>query len=129
MLFVLVDSHQMTQHYILNARSYRTVTDFSTRFCSVKEAAMCFFDKIISQGIVNFVCLRRHIYQFPNLPSMKETLKYLYLHKDETLQMKISTDQKTKRQLKKQGYYSSTVNYRTIIPESFHGRFGNFTVF
>jgi len=49
MLFVLVNSCQMTQRNILNARSYRTVTDFSTRFCSVKGAAMCFFDIILSR--------------------------------------------------------------------------------
>lgn len=119
MLFVLVNSYQMTQRNILNDRSYQTITDFSTRFCSVKKAAMCFFDTILSHGRGNFRCLYRHTYQFPNLPSMEETLKYLHLHPEETLHMKISTDQKTKRQLIKQGHYSSTVNYRTSIPETF----------
>jgi len=41
---------------------------------------------------------------------MEKPLKYLYLHPEETLHMKISTEQKTKRQLIKQGHYSSTVS-------------------
>ena len=90
---------------------------------------MCFFDIILSHGIYNFGCLYRQIYQFPNLPSMEESLKYLHLHPEETPHMKISTDQKTKRQLIKQRLYSSTVNYRTNMPEPFHGRFGNFSAF
>jgi len=76
-----------------------------------------------------YIDIYRHIYQLPNLPSMAETLKYFFLHPEETLHMKISIDQKTKRQLIMQGYYSSTVNYRTSIPETFDVRFGYFTSF
>jgi len=124
MLFLLVNSYQLTQRNILNTRYYRTVTDFSTNLCPVKV-----FDIILSHGRDNVGCLYRHIYQLPNLPSMEETLKYRFFYPEETLHMKISIDQKTKRQMIKQGQYSSTINYRTNIPETFDGRFGYFTVF